>query len=106
MVTVDAVKQLHAAALQPEDADSIADLGPFGIKVSSNELIGEVANLERRRRDMLPVDGVITRQRDRTRQDHRLTGEEAQMLHRFRSIARLVEQLPIAANDAVATDHP
>ncbi len=33
MVAVDAVEQLHAAALQAEHADAIADLGPFGIEI-------------------------------------------------------------------------
>jgi hypothetical protein len=39
IVAFDTVEQLHAAALHAEHADAIADLGPFGVKVSGDELL-------------------------------------------------------------------
>ena len=39
MVAVDAVEQLHAAALHPEHADAIADLRPFGVEIVGDEVV-------------------------------------------------------------------
>ena len=37
MVAVDPVEELHPARLQPKHADSVADLGPFGIEIVRDE---------------------------------------------------------------------
>ena len=41
MVALDALEQLHAAALHPEHADAIADLWPFGVEISIDEFVGQ-----------------------------------------------------------------
>ena len=68
MVAVDAIEQLHAAPLQPEHADSVADFGPFGIEIGSDEGIGERPDLQRRRLDMAPVERAVAAKRDRAGQ--------------------------------------
>ena len=56
MVTLDAIEQLHAAALQPEHADSVADLGPFGIEIVAIKSSDRARDFEPRCLGMLPVE--------------------------------------------------
>ena len=48
MAAFDAFEQLHAAAFHPEHADAAADRGPFGVEVGVDELLRQLAHLERR----------------------------------------------------------
>ena len=68
MVAVDALEQLHAAPLQPEHADAIADLGPFGIEIVGDEGLRQRTHLQACAVDVAPVDAAVARQRHRAGQ--------------------------------------
>ena len=106
MVAFDALEQLHPAALQPKHADTIADLGPFGIEVSLDELLGKATDLETSRLDMTPVCPSTMRERNRAAEQHRLPGKSAEMFGRLIPASRLIEAMAVDADHAVAADHP
>ena len=102
-----AIEQLHAARLQPEHADSIADLGPFGIEIVGDEGVGQrrapasVAVSTCRQSSLPPRASATALVRCIV-----LAREEAQVLRGFVAVARLVEQPSAGADHAVAADHP
>ena len=106
IVALDAVEQLHAARLQPEHADSVADLRPFSIEIVGNERFRERPDLEARGLDMRPIELSLSRQRDGASQVHVLARKEAQMLGCVITIDGLVKHSTLDAHHAVAADHP
>ena len=107
MVAVDALEQLHAAALQPEHADAIADLGPFGIEIVGDERVGQRPHLKGRacrhgasrlgaaRASATALVSIIA------------LPEKKRRCSAASSRSRgLVEQPPVDADHAVAADHP
>src|SRR6476661_8822429 len=106
MVPLDAFEQLHPARLQPEHADSVADLGPFGIEIVADEPRGEPAYLEPRRLGMAPLQRPAFGERDRAGEEHRLAREEVEVFGRFVAVPGLVEQAPAGAYQAVAANGP
>src|SRR5437763_3336669 len=106
MIPLDRREQLHSTALQPEHADSVADLGPFGIEIVGDKVIGQRAYIETRRFDMLPIDAALEGERDCAGEQHRLSREEADVLGRHVAVDRLVEQATVDRNGAVAADYP
>ena len=106
MVALDAVEQLHAAALHSKYTDAISDGRPFGIQIGMNEALGQCADAQPRRFRVAPVEDAATSKSDRAGQLHDLAGEKAQMLGGFLAVPRLVEQSSLDADHAVASDHP
>ena len=46
MIALDALEQLHAAALHPEHADAMADFGPFSVQIAGDKLTGQWPHFE------------------------------------------------------------
>ena len=97
---------MHASALQPEHADTIADVRPFGIEIGLDEGLGEQAHVQRRGFAMRPVDAAVSNQRDGAGQGQRLAGKVAQMVGGVLERGRFVKASAVDADDAVAADHP
>ena len=106
MIAVDLVEQLHAASLQSEDSDSVADRGPFGIEIVVDKGLRQRTDFKDRGLDMAPLEPAAVRKRHRARQLHRLARKEAEMLSRIVAILRLGEVAARRADHTVAPDHP
>jgi len=106
MVALDAIEQLHSAAFHPEYADTIADLGPFGIQICLYEPVRERPNLKVRCLDVAPIQRSASRKCDGAAQQHGLAGEQAQMFYGVFPVLGLVKSTAVDTDHAVAADHP
>src|SRR5436190_6117908 len=106
MVAFDSLEQLHAATLQPEYADAIADIRPFDIQIRLDERVRQRPHLQPGGLDVAPFDLARSRQGDCAGQRHRPARKEAKMLCSLSAAPWLVEQAAIHADHAVAADHP
>ena len=106
MVAFNSVEQLHASSLEPKYADAIADLGPFGIEIGSNELFRERPHVQQCAFNVRPIGLARACERNRARQVHRPSRKGAKVVCRLFSIGRFTEDLAINIDHTVTSDDP